>query len=206
MSDAIDRALSENHALIAAILDHHSSGRSVSAIALLERLQLNLEFIAAAAEHGLPIDPPSIPMPPAPTTPTAPPPVLPAAPVPALSAPIPGIIGRSTAARIAPAPNTVAQGIAGTAGSAAHGPPGTMYWSREEHSRFEEGMRMYGESGKDGKPNFKAIASHVGTRTPVQVRSHLQKVQKKARREERESDSAGDKDKGIEEGMSGGGG
>lgn len=58
MGDAIDRALSENHALISAILDHYSAGRSVPAVALLERLQINLEFIAAVAEHGIPLAPP----------------------------------------------------------------------------------------------------------------------------------------------------
>lgn len=58
MGDAVDRALSENHALISAILDHYSAGRSVPAVALLERLQINLEFIAAVAEHGIPLAPP----------------------------------------------------------------------------------------------------------------------------------------------------
>lgn len=55
-----------------------------------------------------------------------------------------------------------------------------MYWSNEEHGRFEHAMRLHGESGKDGKPDLKKIATLVGTRNPVQVRTHLHKLQKRA--------------------------
>lgn len=150
MSDAIDRALSENHALIAAILEHHSSGRHVPAVALLERLQLNLEFIAALSEQGVPT--------------TLPVPVQPSHPDISATRPL--------APRIAPALPVHLQ----------QQPVGTMYWTPDEHARFEQAMTLYGQA-RDGKPNFKAIASYVGTRTPVQVRSHLQKVQKKARKD-----------------------
>lgn len=51
----------------------------------------------------------------------------------------------------------------------------SKYWTRQEHQLFEEGLGLYGSSGKDRKPDLKAIADHIGTRTPIQVRSHLQK-------------------------------
>lgn len=46
------------------------------------------------------------------------------------------------------------------------------YWTQEEHQRFVEGLSKY---QKDGKPDLKAIAEYLGTRTPTQVRSHYQK-------------------------------
>lgn len=49
------------------------------------------------------------------------------------------------------------------------------YWTPREHVLFEEGLQLYGSQGRDGKPDLTAIADHIGSRTPVQVRSHLQK-------------------------------
>jgi len=46
------------------------------------------------------------------------------------------------------------------------------YWSEEEHQKFLEGLRLFSNNGRF---DLKAIAKHVGTRTPVQIRSHLQK-------------------------------
>ena len=171
MSDAVDRALSENHALIAAILEHQSSGRTVPAVALLERLQINLEYIASVAEHGFSEQQQQSsqqqhqihhqqPHHSIGNTTTLP--NISTLPLPHLS-------------RIAPAPQHLHQQQTPQ--------PATMYWTPDEHARFEEGMRLYGASGKDGKPNFKAIAVHVGSRTPVQVRSHHQKFQKKLDRQ-----------------------
>ncbi len=45
----------------------------------------------------------------------------------------------------------------------------TSFWSNEEHSRFLLGVEKFGVK------NAKEIAKFVGTRTPVQVRSHAQK-------------------------------
>lgn len=152
MGDAVDRALSENHALIAAILEHHNSGRHVPAVALLERLQMNLEFVAAIAEHGAP----------------AAPPLLPAAQVTLPPRPV----------FVQPHPPRIAPAL----------PAASSYWTKAEHARFENAMSIHASSGKDGKVNVKQIAQMVGTRTPVQVRSHLQKVQKKGRKEGEESE------------------
>lgn len=41
------------------------------------------------------------------------------------------------------------------------------YWTQEEHERFVEGLSKY---QKFGKPDLKAIAAYLGTRTPTQVR------------------------------------
>ncbi|OSX78476.1 hypothetical protein BU14_0108s0024 [Porphyra umbilicalis] len=45
----------------------------------------------------------------------------------------------------------------------------SRYWTAEEHGRFLEGLEIFG--AKD----IKAISRHVGTRTPIQVRTHAQK-------------------------------
>jgi len=51
--------------------------------------------------------------------------------------------------------------------------PAPRYWSEEEHERFLEGLKMFGDS------DHFAIANLVGTRSPRQVRSHSQKFFKK---------------------------
>mmetsp|Transcript_3599 Transcript_3599/g.10610 ORF Transcript_3599/g.10610 Transcript_3599/m.10610 type:complete len:434 (+) Transcript_3599:216-1517(+) len=45
----------------------------------------------------------------------------------------------------------------------------SRFWTRLEHTRFLEGLKLYG--GQDAH----AIAAHVGTRTATQVRTHAQK-------------------------------
>ena len=42
------------------------------------------------------------------------------------------------------------------------------HWSKEEHSKFVEGIQMYGR-------DWKKIVEHVGTRSSNQIRSHAQK-------------------------------
>lgn len=53
------------------------------------------------------------------------------------------------------------------------------FWTDDEHQRFLEGLRLYTENNK---PDLKAIASHVGSRTVPQVRSHHQKYLLKQQR------------------------
>ena len=43
------------------------------------------------------------------------------------------------------------------------------YWSEEEHKLFLVGVQKFG-----GR-NYKALSEHIKTRTPTQVRTHLQK-------------------------------
>lgn len=176
MSDAVERALSENHALIAAILEHHCNNRPLPAVALLERVQINLEFVAAVAEHGVPLAPPA------------------PAPAPAHTHAPPLTAGLPPQSRIAPAPVSLAPAplpnvtLAPAPQQQQQQQQQSMYWSNEEHARFEQGMRIHGDKGKDGKPDFKAIATMVGTRTPVQVRTHLQKIQKRPKAGEGSAD------------------
>lgn len=42
------------------------------------------------------------------------------------------------------------------------------HWSKEEHSRFVQGIQMYGK-------NWKKVVECVGTRSSNQIRSHAQK-------------------------------
>ena len=53
----------------------------------------------------------------------------------------------------------------------------TGRWSSEEHSRFLDGLEIY------GRRKWQKIAELVGTRTTIQVRSHAQKYFKKLRKE-----------------------
>jgi len=41
-------------------------------------------------------------------------------------------------------------------------------WTKEEHQKFIEGLRIYGK-------NWKKVEDYVGTRTGAQIRSHAQK-------------------------------
>lgn len=43
------------------------------------------------------------------------------------------------------------------------------YWSIEEHAKFVEALEKFGTR------DIKTISAYVGTRTPTQVRTHLQK-------------------------------
>ncbi|KAH9328758.1 hypothetical protein KI387_000866, partial [Taxus chinensis] len=44
----------------------------------------------------------------------------------------------------------------------------SRYWTKEEHERFNYGLKMFGT-------DFEAIANYVGTRNSTQVRTHAQK-------------------------------
>lgn len=262
MSEVVDRALNENRALIAAILDHNAAGRHDAAVALLDRLQTNIEFIAAVADRGLPVHPTTSNVPATTQLPVAvreqqnvlppqlqnhhrPPPVhpcppqaqlistlptpqaataalaamavtpggtgvattmfsgtatiptIPAAPAPTAILQPPNIISHqpsavgvlpstmqipsSSAPRLAPMPGIVAP--------IAHAPPrmASMFWAPDEHARFEHALRLYGTKGKNGKPDFKAIATHVGTRNPKQVRTHFMKTQTQSQQQQQVS-------------------
>jgi SHAQKYF class myb-like DNA-binding protein len=43
------------------------------------------------------------------------------------------------------------------------------FWGEDEHERFLVAMHLY------GRKDMRSISNYVGTRTPVQVRSHAQK-------------------------------
>ena len=56
----------------------------------------------------------------------------------------------------------------------------SRYWTSDEHKLFMEAVHQYG--WKD----VKSIARHVGTRTPLQVRTHAQKLSMRERRKTKE--------------------
>lgn len=41
-------------------------------------------------------------------------------------------------------------------------------WTKEEHKKFVEGIRLYGK-------NWKKVEDHIGSRSGAQIRSHAQK-------------------------------
>eukprot|EP00183_Erythrolobus_madagascarensis_P006812 CAMPEP_0185844840 /NCGR_PEP_ID=MMETSP1354-20130828/936_1 /TAXON_ID=708628 /ORGANISM="Erythrolobus madagascarensis, Strain CCMP3276" /LENGTH=532 /DNA_ID=CAMNT_0028544629 /DNA_START=463 /DNA_END=2061 /DNA_ORIENTATION=+ len=61
----------------------------------------------------------------------------------------------------------------------------TRYWSRGEHERFLEGVRLY------GMKNYNMIGKLVGTRNAQQVRTHAQKFEMRLAREAARSASNG---------------
>ena len=68
------------------------------------------------------------------------------------------------AARPSAAPPESASSASGA--SSASSP--SRYWSRDEQTRFEQALALY-------ETDYNAIARHIGTRTPAQVRSHARK-------------------------------
>eukprot|EP01017_Pseudomicrothorax_dubius_P051250 TRINITY_DN982_c0_g4_i1.p1 TRINITY_DN982_c0_g4~~TRINITY_DN982_c0_g4_i1.p1 ORF type:complete len:208 (+),score=22.26 TRINITY_DN982_c0_g4_i1:109-732(+) len=52
----------------------------------------------------------------------------------------------------------------------------TGRWTKEEHQKFVEAVRLYGK-------NWKKVEEHVGTRTGAQIRSHAQKFFNRLQRE-----------------------
>ena len=56
-------------------------------------------------------------------------------------------------------------------------------WTEEEHEMFLEGLQLHGKQ-------WKTIATMIGTRTVVQVRTHAQKYFQKMERKNRETASA----------------
>mmetsp|Transcript_3695 Transcript_3695/g.7074 ORF Transcript_3695/g.7074 Transcript_3695/m.7074 type:complete len:375 (-) Transcript_3695:367-1491(-) len=53
------------------------------------------------------------------------------------------------------------------------------YWSQEEHNRFLEALKKFGQK------DVRAIANYVGTRNPAQVRTHAQKYFLRIQKEQR---------------------
>lgn len=167
---AVERALAENNALIAAALRHHSAGRHAACASLLCRIQRNLVYVASIADIAAPAS--SVPM--GMTTPAAPSTTIAAQ--------------DDTDQQIRPT-NGDGQGIApAQAANTPHNPENegkdrrpkrliapAKHWTDDERKLFEEALELYRTSGKKGRPDIYAIAQHVGTRTPVQVRSFLQK-------------------------------
>jgi len=60
--------------------------------------------------------------------------------------------------------------------------PQSRYWTAEEHQRFLEAIRKFGDK------DVKAIASYVGSRNATQVRTHGQKYYLRLDREKRKKD------------------
>lgn len=156
----IERVLRENAALIGAILEQQNVGRVVSAAALLQRLQHNLAYVAAAAESDN--RPPRTPAPNAAAAAAAGAATVRAhAPRPVALAPAPGV------AVLRDAPHARA--------------PLTHAWQPDELARLDAALARYATAGRAGRPDYRAIAAAVGSRTPAQVRSHLQKAAHKLR-------------------------
>jgi len=82
-----------------------------------------------------------------------------------------------------PIPTAYANGRA--VSGAYPGTENTGRWSHEEHSKFLEGMKLYGNK------NWTCIADVVKTRTVVQVRTHAQKYFKKLRKQQLEKGESG---------------
>lgn len=61
----------------------------------------------------------------------------------------------------------------------------SRYWTADEHSRFLEGLEMYGQK------DIKAISRHVGTRSATQVRTHAQKYYLRIERERAKAEQEG---------------
>lgn len=100
----------------------------------------------------------------------------------------PGAVApRSATARAAQAARALPKPPAAGAAAQQQGAGGSKrgaYWSAEEHELF---LASYGKNGK----NLNAIAKDVGTRTPQQVRTHLQKwLIKEGKKRKKEADAA----------------
>jgi len=62
--------------------------------------------------------------------------------------------------------------------------PQSRYWTAEEHQRYLEAIKKYGDR------DVKSIASYVGTRNATQVRTHGQKYNLRLEREKRKHDDS----------------
>lgn len=58
----------------------------------------------------------------------------------------------------------------------------SRYWTADEHSRFLEGLKLFGQK------DIKSISRHVGTRSATQVRTHAQKYYLRIERERAKAD------------------
>lgn len=58
----------------------------------------------------------------------------------------------------------------------------SRYWTADEHTRFLEGLKLFGQK------DIKSISRHVGTRSATQVRTHAQKYYLRIERERAKAD------------------
>lgn len=58
----------------------------------------------------------------------------------------------------------------------------SRYWTADEHARFLEGLKLFGQK------DIKSISRHVGTRSATQVRTHAQKYYLRIERERVKAD------------------
>ena len=61
----------------------------------------------------------------------------------------------------------------------------SRYWTADEHNRFLEGLRLFGQK------DIKSISRHVGTRSATQVRTHAQKYYLRIERERQKAEQEG---------------
>jgi hypothetical protein len=159
---AVERALAENTALIASILSHHNRGRHACAAALLARLQRNLAYVASVADTALPPRhrPRGTRWPPVPSQ-------------------------RSHPGLHQPAPQQNLEPTEQLPHQDRRLIQPVRFWTERERELFEQALTIHGGNAQGGKPDLKAIARHIGTRTPVQVRSYHQKWLKRQAKSKR---------------------
>lgn len=89
-----------------------------------------------------------------------------------------------------PAPRTAAAlAPAGPVPPTPEAPGYGARWSDDERARLFEAWPCLSRAGRDGRPNYRALSEAVGTKTPAQVRAHVQKNSKRRGRL-REGDAA----------------
>ncbi|GJD12912.1 Myb-like protein I [Galdieria sulphuraria] len=201
ISEKVDKLLEENHQLIMAALDCQNRGRFQDCLKYQERLQRNLFYLASLADAQFSTITASYSVSGNRQVFAAQKKGIPSG---SLDRPQqvyshPGYPYAQTTwqqeAALVPkymeAPNVVSAGSQQPVGEPSCGQNSSSeekrevrYWTHEEHQRFVEGLSKY---QRDGKPDLKAIAEYLGTRTPTQVRSHYQKYILKLRKSQQEN-------------------
>eukprot|EP01088_Endostelium_zonatum_P002052 TRINITY_DN12484_c0_g1_i1.p1 TRINITY_DN12484_c0_g1~~TRINITY_DN12484_c0_g1_i1.p1 ORF type:complete len:238 (+),score=59.90 TRINITY_DN12484_c0_g1_i1:95-715(+) len=169
----IEQTLEENRLLVAAIVENQNLGKLQECVKYQAILHNNLLTILSVSENL-----PSLLALASETTPT--PPTFHTLPRPKLQ---PEDCSSSSSSNPHSTPTSHSTEVLGhSVPTDEPVPHNVSYWSRDEHQRFMEGVRMYGTK------DLKRIADHVKTRTHVQVRTHLtkylQKVNKQQKRDQ----------------------
>lgn len=64
-------------------------------------------------------------------------------------------------------------------------------WTGEEHKKFEDALNLF------GKKDIKKISEYIGTRSHIQVRSHMQKYFKKLEKQKEKEQKLSSEDQFI---------